>query len=360
MHVDLDYFYAQCEENRNPNVRGKPVVVCVYSGRTEDSGVVSTSNYVARKYGVKAGMPIIRAKKLLESSGAIFLPIDRPLYEQLSDAIMATLREHADAFEQVGIDEAYLEVSAKTEGKFDNAETLASAIKRQIFHEENITCSIGIARNKLLAKIASDEEKPDGLTTVKPEEARTFLAGLAVSRIPGVGKKVEETLSQMQVQTIAQLSAIRPDILVKTFGKSLGNYLFRAAKGENDEVVKERKQPTQLSRIATLKKNTRDITEIAPVLVELSNAVAAKLNERKMTCKSIATIAILNDLSIHARSKTLDYPTASKETILDATQELMHLFLESMPTAIVRRIGVRVSVLSMPLGQTNISNFLNA
>jgi DNA polymerase IV (DinB-like DNA polymerase) len=358
MHVDLDYFYAQCEENKNPNARGKPVVVCVYSGRTADSGVVSTSNYVARKYGVRAGMPIIRAMKLLEQSGAIFIPMNRPHYERVSDAIMEILREHADAFEQVGIDEAYLEISATTDRKFDEAKNLAFTIKRHMLHEEHTTCSIGIAPNKLVAKIASDEKKPDGLTVVKPEEVRTFLADLPASRIPGVGRKVEETLGRMQVKTIAQLTAISPAVLVETFGKSIGSYLFHAAKGENDEPVKEREQPTQLSRIATLKKNTRDLAEMTPLLAELTDAVAAKLIERNMTCRSVAIIAILNDLSIHTRSKTLDYATANREAILNAAQELLNIFLDSMRAAIVRRMGVRVSSLSKPTGQTNISNFL--
>jgi DNA polymerase IV (DinB-like DNA polymerase) len=358
MHVDLDYFYAQCEENKNPDARGKPLVVCVYSGRTEDSGVVSTSNYLARKYGVKAGIPIARAKKILESSGAIFFPMNRPLYEQVSEAVMEILREHADAFENAGIDEAYLEVSSRTNGKFDQAENIANEIKRQILTEEQITSSIGIAPNKLVAKIASDERKPDGLTIVKPEEVHSFLSELPASRIPGVGKKVEEKLGQMQVKTIAQLAMISPPILVEIFGKNLGGYLFQAARGEDDEPVKEREQPTQLSRIATLKHNTRDLSEILPLLGELANATTAKLKERSMACKSVAIIAILNDLSIHTKSKTLEQPTEDEKTIVNAAEELMKEFLESMPSAIVRRTGVKVSTLSKLTGQTDISNFL--
>ena len=358
MHVDLDYFYAQCEENKNPEVRGKPVVVCVYSGRTEDSGVVSTSNYLARKYGVKAGIPIARAKKLLESSDAIFFPMNRSLYEQVSDGVMEVLREHGDAFEKVGIDEAYLEVSKRTNGRFDQAENIAVEIKRQILTEEQITCSIGIAPNKLLAKIASDERKPDGLTAVRPEEVHNFLSELPASRIPGVGKKVEDKLDQMQVKTIAQLSTISPPKLVETFGKNLGGYLFQAARGEDDEPVKEREQPTQLSRIATLKRNTRDLAEMLPLLSDLANATTVKLKERSMACKSVAIIAILNDLSIHTKSKTLEQPTSDEKTIVNAAQELMKEFLESMPTAIVRRTGVKVSTLSKLSGQTDISNFL--
>lgn len=358
MHVDLDYFYAQCEENRKTEIRGKPVVVCVYSGRTEDSGVVSTSNYLARKYGVKAGIPIVRAKKLLESAGSVFLPMDHSYYEQISERIMDILRGQGDTFEKVGIDEAFVEISTKTNGEFDKAENIATDLKREILTKEQITCSIGIAPNKLVAKIASDEKKPDGLTTVRPEEVIGFLSEMPASRIPGVGKKLEDRLQKIHVKTIAELSTLSPAFLVENFGKTLGGYLFRAARGNDDEPVKEREQPTQLSRIATLKRNTRDLPEILPVLSELADAVTAKLNEKGMTCRSVAIVAILNDLSVHTKSKTLDQPTAEEKSIVKATHDLMKEFLDSMPAAIVRRTGVKVAALSKPAGQTDISNFL--
>lgn len=360
MHVDLDYFYAQCEENENPSIRGKPVVVCVYSGRTEESGAVSTANYAARKYGVKAGIPIARAKQLLQSVEAVFLPMNRPLYEQISDNIMDILRTYADSFEKVGIDEAYLDVSTKVDGSFERAEEIAREIKQELLSKEQITCSIGIAPNKLVAKIASDERKPDGLTAVKTETVASFLAELPASRIPGVGKKVEEKLNQLNVKTIAQLSTLSPALLVETFGKSLGSYFFQAARGKDDEPVEERGNPTQLSRIATLKHNTRDISEISPLLNELAYSVTAKLNEKELACKSVSIIAILTDLSIHSKSKTLERATADGKTIANVSQSLMREFLGSAPQAILRRAGVKVSELSKPSGQTEIHKFLKA
>jgi DNA polymerase IV (DinB-like DNA polymerase) len=358
MHVDLDYFYAQCEENVNPSIRGKPVVVCVYSGRTEESGVVSTSNYLARKYGVKAGIPIARARKLLESVDATFLPMNRSLYEEVSERVMEILRAYGDSFEKVGIDEAYLEISTKTNGNFEQSEEIASEIKRQMLTQEQITCSIGIAPNKLVAKIASDERKPDGLTLVRPEDVKGFLAQLPVSRIPGVGMKVEGKLTQLEAKTVAQLSTLSPTVLVESFGKSLGSYLYRAAQGVDDEPVKGREQPTQLSRIATLKQNTREPSEILPLLSGLADSVTVKLKEKGWACKSVAIIVILRDLSIHSKSKTLDQPTSDGKIIGNAAQGLMKEFLESMPAAFARRIGVRLSGLLKPSGQTDISKFL--
>lgn len=358
MHADLDYFYAQCEENINPTIRGKPVIVCVYSGRTEDSGVVSTCNYEARKFGVKAGIPIVRAKKLLEATEAIFLPMNRPLYEEVSGRIMEILKKYADDFENAGIDEAYLDVSKKVNGDFKQAENSALQIKQEIVKHEQITCSIGVGPNKLLAKIASDENKPNGLTVVKPENLNSYLAKLAVSRIPGVGKKVEEKLSQLQIDTVGELSRLNSTVLIETFGKSLGSYLYQAARGEDDEPVKDRDQPIQFSRIGTLKSNTREVTQIMPLLEELSRSVTGKLVEENMACKSIGIIAITDSLKIHSKSKALEAPTFDENAIRQSSRELLEQFLQSMPDVVIRRIGVKLSGLSRRGGQIDLSQFL--
>jgi len=358
IHLDLDSFYAQCEENANPSLRGKPVVVCVYSGRTEDSGAVSTANYEARKYGVKAGIPIARAKKLLESVDAAFPSMNHPFYEQVSDRIMDTLRSEADAFEQTSIDEAFLDVSGRSALKYDAAKDIALEIKKQLLKQENVTLSIGIGPNKVIAKMASDQSKPNGLTIVRPEEVTEFLSLLPVGRIPGVGTKAEERLTQLNVSTIAQLSSLSPTTLVETFGKSVGGYLYCASRGEDDDPVKERGQPTQFSRIATLKQNTRRTVDAFPLLAELSKAVSDKLREEAMSCKSVAIIAILTDLSIHSRSRIIEPSTSNGRLIEAAAKQLAQEFLQSNPEAVLRRIGVKVSGLTKETGQTNISKFL--
>jgi DNA polymerase IV (DinB-like DNA polymerase) len=168
MLADLDHFFAQCEEKRNPNLKVRPTVVCVFSGRTETSGVVSTANYVARRYGVRSGMPIFLAKKKLANEDAVFLPVDYEFYESVSKRIMTTLKGFANKFEQVGIDEAYLDVTQMTSEEFGKAKQLAKEIKQVIRNQEEMTFSIGIGPNKLIAKIASDIEKPDGITAIEP------------------------------------------------------------------------------------------------------------------------------------------------------------------------------------------------
>jgi DNA polymerase IV (DinB-like DNA polymerase) len=358
IHLDLDSFYAQCEENANPSLRGKPVVVCVYSGRTEDSGAVSTANYEARKYGVKAGIPIARAKKLLQSVDAAFPPMNHPFYEQVSERIMDTLRSEADAFEQTSIDEAFLDVSGRTGVNYDSAKDVAIEIKKQLLKQENVTSSIGIGPNKVIAKMASDQSKPNGLTIVRPEEVTDFLSPLPVGRIPGVGTKAEAMLKQLNVSTIAQLSTLTPATLVETFGKSVGGYLYRASRGEDDDPVKERGQPTQFSRIATLKQNTSLAADAFPLLSDLSKAVSDRLKEQAMSCKSMAIIAILTDLSIHSRSRSIE-PSTSDGRLIEATvKQLAQEFLQSNPEAVLRRIGVKVSGLTKETGQTDMSKFL--
>jgi DNA polymerase IV (DinB-like DNA polymerase) len=286
--------------------------------------------------------------------------MNHPYYEKVSERVMEILRTQSDTFEQTSIDEAFIDVSGRTGFSFDSARDTALEIKKQLLKQENVTCSIGIGPNKVVAKIASDQSKPNGLTIVKPKEVTDFLSPLPVSRIPGVGKKAEEKLTQLNVSTVSQLSRLSPTILVETFGKSVGSYFHRASRGEDDDPVKEREQPTQFSRIATLKQNTRQSDETFPLLSELAQSVSGKLREQGMTCKTVAVIAILTDLSIHSRSKMLESPSSDARLIESATKQLLQEFLRSNPEAVLRRVGVKVSSLIKESGQTNMSKFLAA
>lgn len=357
MHVDLDYFYAQCEEKINPELRSKPIVVCVFSGRTEESGVVSTCNYLARKYTVKAGIPIVQAKRLLEGKNAVFLPMNRPLYEEVSERIMDLLRTHADVFEKRGIDEAFLDISNKCQGDYDAATELAREVKNEILTREGLTCSVGLAPNKLVAKMASDHEKPNGLTVVRPEATTEFLSQLPVDKLPGVGKKILEKLAALGVRSIGELARIDPNVLIDSFGKKLGGYLYQAARGEDDEPVQGRVEPTQFSRIGTLKQNTRDLAEIGPTLDKLTESVTKKLGD--LSCKTVGIITILTDLSIHTKSRSLETPTRDPRVVKEISRDLLREFLTSTPNAVLRRVGVKLSGLSARKGQMDISTFLD-
>ena len=189
-HIDFDYFYAQCEEVRTPELKTKPVCVCVFSDRGGDSGAIATANYTARKYGVKSGIPISFAKKRLEErKDAVFLPVDFEYYSEMTEKAMEIMKKNADIFEYVGRDEAYLDVTKRVEENFTKASHLAQQIKNSIRTKIKLSCSIGVSPNKLISKIASDYQKPDGLTVVDPDKIEQFLDPLKIRTIPGIGDR---------------------------------------------------------------------------------------------------------------------------------------------------------------------------
>ncbi len=359
MQVDLDYFYAQCEEVRNPSLRNKPVVVCIYSGRGGDSGAVSTSNYAARRYGVRSGMPIARAKQLLRNVEAVFLKADLDYYDEVSRRVMNILRKHADIFEEVSVDEAYLDVTEKTKGDYEAAKELALKIKTEIMEAENLTCSIGIGPNKVIAKMASDYQKPNGVTLIRPDEAVGFIAELSVDKLPGVGAKTKQILEEMGVKTIRDLAKQDPQKLISRFGLKLGNYLYNAANGRNDEPVKERLEPTQFSRIVTLKQDSQRIEEIEKYVDEICRDLYSRVSSQGYVFKSVGVITVSDSLSTCTRSATYEHPLDSYEALRSVSTALLSRLLEEEKIKI-RRVGVRVSDLVKKRGQRTLYDFLTS
>ena len=342
MLVDFDYFFAQCEELRNPSIKDKPVVVGVYSGRTEDSGAVSTSNYIARKYSVKSGLPLFMAKRKLEGTDAVFLPVDHQYYEQISDRIMQILRGYGTNLEQVSIDEAYLDVTEQVQGSFDAAEEYAQRIKADVKSQVGISFSVGVGPNKLVAKIACDSKKPDGLTIVKPEEAVGFLSPLPVDSLLGVGKKTSEKMDSLGIKTISDLAGYDVQRLIAIWGKILGLYFHNAANAVDNEPVQEHGEAESISRIGTLKQDSRDLAFILQKTDELAIDVAKDVAERNLSFRQVAIYVVLNDLSSRSRSVTLEQPARDLETIKRAVRELFEKYLGETPLEI-RRVGVKVS-----------------
>lgn len=358
MLVDLDYFFAQVEEIRNPDIKGKPVVVCVYSGRTQESGAVSTANYTARKHGVKSGMPIFLAKSKLAGTDAVFLPVDNKHYEKVSDNVMAILRNYADNFEQVGIDEAYLDVSTRVHRDFSEGEKLAERIKADIRNEESLTCSIGIGPNKLIAKIAADSQKPDGLTVVRIDQVKEFLSSLPVDRLIGVGIKTKQKMLAMGISTVGDLASQDAQKLMEAFGRKLGVYYHNASLGIDEEPVQESGEPESISRITTLKENTKDLNTIVERANELCSDIHAVLSEKGLYCKSVRVIAVMANMSVRNRSKVLDAATADQSVIMMSVKELFAKLIDETQIE-VRRIGVRVSNLEkQSRTQKQITSFL--
>jgi len=354
-HLDLDYFFAQVEEVHNPSLGGLPVLVCVYSGRTEDSGVVSTANYKAREFGIKSGMSIALAKKRLKGTDARFLQLHHEMYEDTSERIMSLLREETDAIEQTGIDEAFFDITGKSKNDFALAASTASEIKREVLRREKLTCSIGLGPNKVVAKLASDFRKPDGLTVVPPQSVRSFMDPMSVDRLYGVGTKSSALLKEKGITTISDLASADFPLLEGLFGRKIAVYFRDAANGVDDEPVREKSGITQLSRIITLKKDSQDLNVILMQLQPTFENLHGRVTERALVFKSISVIGILPDLSIRTRTKTLDKPTAQ----LSAIAENAPLLLESLlkECGELRRVGVKVADFDAK-AQTSLAEFL--
>ena len=355
-HIDFDYFYAQCEEIRNSKIKGKCVAVCIFSDRGGDSGAIATANYNARKFGVKSGIPIMLAKNKLKEEDAVFLPADFDYYSDMSSNGMEIIEKYADVFEYVGRDEAYLDVTKKTEMDFHNAEHLAQQLKNEIRNSLKLTCSVGITPNKLLSKIASDYKKPDGLTTVKPEQVEEFLSPLKIREIPGIGKKTEDVFTRMNVHTIEELRNINVFDLNKIFGRKTGGYIFNSAKGIDTEIVKERPPTIQFSKIVTLKKNSKELEFLRENVMELCIQLNKIAIENNKMYRSIGIQFVNEDLSTKTKSRMLKNPVSNEFELKKVTKQLLEEALVEQ-VMLVRRVGVRISEFSDVEGQSSITNY---
>jgi len=337
LHVDMDHFFTAIEERMHPEYRGKPVIVGADPKEGKGRGVVSTCNYEARKYGVRSGMPISRAWKLCPN--AIYLPVNYELYTKVSERIMAILRKYADKFESWGIDEAFLDVTSKVRD-YAEAEALARQIKKEILEKEGLTCSIGIGPNKLVAKIASDYQKPDGLTVVTEEEAERFLAPLPVRKLLWVGRKTEQKLRVMGIKTIGDLARYDPTVLAETFGV-IGTQLYLMAHGIDKSEVEEQRQIKSISRDITFEEDTSDFNLVLNTLEKLAEEVHNDLMRQQLYFKTVTVRVRYENFETHTHSRTLPFMTNRLQDLKKTAKELIQDYLK--PERKIRLIGVRAS-----------------
>ncbi|HZX20037.1 MAG TPA: DNA polymerase IV [archaeon] len=354
LHVDFDYFYAQLEELRKPELKEKPIAVCMFSGRTEFSGAVATSNYKAREKGVKAGMPIAFAKQKIPE--IILIKADREYYSEVSNRIMELMREHSDKFEQAGIDEAYIDVTEQTKSSFVEAKKIAEKIKKRILEEEKLTCSVGVAPNKLIAKMASGFKKPGGLTVITEKEVKEFLRGMRIKDLHGIGPKTVEILSEKGITTIPKLVETPIKELQELFGENKGVLIHEKSIGFDESPVEE-KEKQQYSRILTLKENTSSAEKIFGESKILAQQLSQKAKENNVLFRTISIILISNKLESVSRSRTLPKETQSEKEILSVAKELFEEFFSAKPEFVARRFGLRVSNFSAPKTQKTIFDF---
>jgi DNA polymerase IV (DinB-like DNA polymerase) len=340
LHLDMDYFYAAVEERENPKLKGKPVVVGADPKAGKGRGVVSTCNYEARKYHIHSGTPISKAYKLCPD--CVFLPVNMPLYVKVSEKIIGMLRKYSEKSEKVSIDEIYLDLSKKAKD-FKEAEEIAKKIKKEIMKKENLTCSIGIGPNKLIAKIASDFEKPDGLTVVKPEKVLNFIYPMDVRKLQGVGPKTEQALEKMGIKTIKQLSATKQDKLIEKFG-SFGHDLHLMSKGKDEREVEESYEIKSIGRQITFQEDTKDEKLISITLDSLAEEVHAEVKQNKLFFKTVTVVARFGDFDTHTSAKSMPVATDSISKIKDTAKDLMKKYIKDRRK--IRLIGVRVSKFS--------------
>jgi len=338
LHLDMDHFFTQVEERESPHFKGKPVVVGAEPKDGRGRGVVSTANYEARKYGIHSALPISEAYRLCPE--AIFLPVNGKLYAETSENIMQILRKETSLVEQVSLDEAYLDVSFLK--SYTKARDLAKKLKQDILKKEKLTCTCGVAPNKMLAKIVCEKAKPDGIGMVKSKEAGKFLEPMEVEKIPGIGKKTAEILHSSDLHTVADLRKLSEDEMEDLFGKR-GRDMYERVRGiDRNSVVAER-EIKSIGKEHTFEQDTRDPEILIHVFERLSRDVAGEIEEQGFSFKTITVVCRFTGFETHTKAKTLKNPSDDSGVL---RVEAMKLFLNFIVTNLkpIRLIGVRVTI----------------
>jgi DNA polymerase IV (DinB-like DNA polymerase) len=337
LHVDLDAFFPSVEVREHPDLRDKPVIVGADPKEGKGRGVVSSASYEARKYGIKSAMPISRAWKLCPD--CVYLRPHFDLYIKASNSIMKILKSHADKFEPGGIDEAYLDVSNRV-NDFDEAGEFAKDLMEEVLTDEKLTCSIGVAPNKLIAKIASDYRKPNGLTVIREEDAKEFLLPLEVRKIPGVGPKTERRLKDLEIETIGDLAATSPELLTRLIG-IWGARLHEFANGIDHSELKEDYETKSVGREVTFEKDVDDEDLIMNVIDELAEEVQKEVTCNGFQFKTITIKVRYQHFDTCTRAKSLSFSTNDLNILKNNAKRLIAPLLRREKK--IRLIGIRVS-----------------
>ena len=335
LHVDMDAFYASVEQRDRPELRGRPVIV---GGSAESRGVVSAASYEARKFGVHSAMPTAVARR--RCPDGIFLPVRMEHYARIAQQIREILLSFTPLVEPLSLDEAFLDVRG-CERLFGAPPEIAREIKRRIRAEMDLVASVGVAPNKLLAKLASDFGKPDGLVVVKSERVAEFLAPLPVGRIWGIGAKAEKRLHDLGIRTVAQLAAAPEQLLIDQFGES-GRSFRQLAQGMDDRCVVPDEAAKSISTETTFARDIGDRAVLRSWLLELADHVAWRLRQIGARARSVELKVRCSDFQTHTRSATLRESTDTTEVIWNAVAELFDRRISDrlMP---LRLVGVGAS-----------------
>lgn len=339
LHIDMDYFFAQIEERENPQFKGKPVVVGADPKGGRGRGVVSTANYEARKYGINSAMPISLAWQACPK--AIFLPVDMSLYRKVSEKIMNIIKKYSRVWEMLSLDEAYLDISSLSDYK--NVKELAKKLKREILKKEKLISTIGIGPNKLIAKMATNKAKPNGLLMIQLGQVKNFLEPLDIQDLPGIGPKTAERLRSLKIEKIKNLKKLSKIKLQNLFGK-VGFNIYEKAKGIDENPVSPEKIIKSIGKEHTFEKDTRDPKIIFGTFDTIIKGVYQELLENEFSFKTITVVCRYQGFETHTKSKTLKEAINNLGILKKEAKNLLLRFLIEKPK-LIRLIGIRVSSL---------------
>lgn len=336
--LDLDYFYAQCEMQRNYAIRGKPVVIVMPSIR-ENSGAIATCNYEARALKIKSGMPLSLAKKLADSS-TVFINADKAYYEEISEKVFEIVDYFCERVEQVSIDEAYFDLSNPS--GYEKAVELSMKIKQRIKSELGLTCSVGIGPNKLISKMICSLKKPDGLGVIKPDEVDSFLSKQRATDLIGVGEKSEEEFKKHGVLMVSDIKKFNKRDLVLWFGEAIGSRFYDFAFGIDPRTIEPNREKQQLSRLMTIKEDSRDYDVVVLNVEFLVDLLYKQVLDLKKNFRTISLIVVTDKMETITKSRTKPGDIESIDELKETSKELLKSFLNES-SAYIRRVGVKVS-----------------
>jgi DNA polymerase-4 len=335
LHVDMDAFYASVAEKDNPKLKGKAVVVG--AGRR---GVVSAANYEARKFGIRASMPVYKAKAL--APHAIFISPDMARYEEVSRSVMSIFHDITPLVEPISLDEAFLDVTGARR-LLGDGQTIAKLIRARVEQKEGITCSVGIAHNKFIAKIASNQCKPNGLLEIDPERVLEFLHPLAAKEIWGVGPKTNEQLAKMGLQTVGDIANTPRSTLIRVLGQASGGSLYELAWGRDYRDVEIEHIEKSISSSETFDQDLDSQEEILKEFLRLTERSVERMREKGFAAGTISIKVRFTDFKTISRSKTVDLPITGTQEIFEVVKNLyLALNLENV---LIRLVGVSLDSL---------------
>lgn len=316
IHIDMDAFYASVEQRDRPDLKGRPVIV---GGSPKSRGVVATCSYEARKFGIHSAMAASAAYRLCPD--AVFLPVRMEAYRQVSSEIMSILRSYTDWVEPLSLDEAYLDVTVNHRDN-PSATRIAREIKRDICTATGLTASAGVSYNKFIAKIASDYQKPNGLTVITPDDAQSFLDQVPVRKFFGVGQVTERRLNALGVFTGADLRALSLEQLTKIFADK-GSVFYNLVRGIDDRSVEPNRIRKSIGRERTFAVDIDDVAEMQRILADIARGVQADLAARHVAARVIVLKIKFADFRQLTRRMTVHPPVQSASTILDCAMQLL-------------------------------------